>query len=68
MFMRKLLQGLAGAVGMLCVVGGMFGVQMANDADPFGTPPSRLSSAYGLAFSLCVAVGGARMASFRTNA
>ncbi len=34
-------------------------LQMANDGDPFGTPPSLVSSAVGCLISLSVLVGGA---------
>jgi hypothetical protein len=36
------------------------GMQMANDADPFGTPPSRWRSAYAFLFAAAVAAVSAR--------
>lgn len=40
-------------------------IQLANDADPFGAPPSRLRIAFQFVFSIALAVFGARLSTWK---
>lgn len=40
-------------------------IQLANDADPLGTPPSRLRIAFQFVFSIALVVFGTRLSMWR---
>jgi hypothetical protein len=74
--MRRIAVAMA-SLGLLLGIGFAFaaawswfdpvGIQMANDVDPFGTPPNRSERAYVFVFAAAVAATSARILWLRQN-